>query len=161
MPAKKSLRKKILVKDNSGFLLFALLLVAALFLLIAFGPFKAEKLGWLSKKQQKQTSEAATLAPSFKPLIVTGRGSCDSRGTRNYYIGFINLLPYDITYSKQIVFSYKKFSDSNWSEQVVDWNNMYTTLDLYSAGGPTIYNFRYSIIESKANPDGTKNSIFR
>lgn len=64
MPAKrKSSPKKILVKDNSGFLLFALLLVAALFLLIAFGPFKADKLGLLGKKQQTQQSEAANMLP--------------------------------------------------------------------------------------------------
>jgi len=63
MTAIKAKRQKILVKDNSSFLLFALLLVAALFLLIAFGPFRPDKLGLLSKKQQKQTSEAALLPP--------------------------------------------------------------------------------------------------
>lgn len=157
MPAKrKTPRQKLLVKDSSAFLLFALLLVAALFLLIAFGPFKADNFGLLGKKQETQQSEAAGIAPSFKPLIVTGRGSCDSRGTRNYYIGFITLLPTDITYSKQIIFSYKKFSDTNWTERVVDWKgDAYTTADFYAAGGPTIYNFRYAVIESKANPGGT------
>lgn len=60
---RKSSRQKLLVKDNSAFLLFALLLVAALFLLIAFGPFKADKLGLLGKKQQTQQSEAANMLP--------------------------------------------------------------------------------------------------
>ncbi|GEM_PF-5176406 len=69
MPAKKPSRQKLLVKDSSGFLLAALLLVAVLFLMIAFGPFRTDKLGLLGKKQQTQTSEAANMIPggSIKP----------------------------------------------------------------------------------------------
>lgn len=64
MPAKKAAKRYTLnVKNNSTFLMLALLLVAALFLLIAFGPLNADKLGLLGKKQEKQQSEAAWLPP--------------------------------------------------------------------------------------------------
>ncbi|MBI4037597.1 hypothetical protein HY382_00955 [Candidatus Curtissbacteria bacterium] len=63
MPAKKVRSKTLNVRNSSTFLMLALLLVAALFLLIAFGPFSADKLGLLGKRQENQQSEAALLPP--------------------------------------------------------------------------------------------------
>lgn len=70
MAAKKSVSVKRFV-SNSNFLLLALLMVAILFLLIAFGPFSANKLGLLSKKQQNQESHAALLPPGGGSSAVT------------------------------------------------------------------------------------------
>lgn len=64
MAAKKASKRYALsAKNSSAFLMLTLLLVSALFLLIAFGPFRANNLGLLSKKQQNQQSEAATILP--------------------------------------------------------------------------------------------------
>lgn len=70
MAAKKFAGAKRFV-NNSNFLLLALLMVAILFLLIAFGPFSANNLGLLSKKQQNQESHAALLPPGGGSSAVT------------------------------------------------------------------------------------------
>lgn len=94
MAAKKPAGAKRFV-NNSNFLLLALLMVAILFLLIAFGPFSANNLGLLSKKQQNQESQASYLPPeggssSSKAPPCTGRRKVGNYAFVNYRYGDVN-----------------------------------------------------------------------